>query len=109
MVTNRRLTKQEERLVEALVIKSGIDFPIGWKDHLLVSQMDDWEMGSLYLSPEGLHKEKRSFGKQISELQFTDIDGVEVIASLNIDESGNLFELDIWKTDFSKLLKLPDL
>jgi hypothetical protein len=109
MGTNRRPTKQEERLVEVLVIKSGIDFPIGWKDNLLVSQMDDGGMGSLYLFPEGLNKEQRSFGKQISELQFTDIDGVEVIASLNLDESGNLFELDIWKTDFGKLLKLPDL
>lgn len=109
MKTDRRPTKQEQRLLEVLILKSGIDFPMGWQDNLFVRQMDDGGMGSLYLFPAGLNKEKRSFGKQISELQFTDIDGVEVIASLNLDESGNLFELDIWKTDFSKLLKFPDL
>ncbi len=48
------------------------------------------------------------FGKQISDFQFTDVDGVEVIASLNVDSDGNLLELDIWKTDFGKLIKLPD-
>lgn len=48
-------------------------------------------------------------GRQISEFQFTDIDGVEVIASLNVDVDGVLFELDIWKTNFEKFVKLPDL
>ncbi|WP_420885213.1 DUF6984 family protein, partial [Candidatus Symbiothrix dinenymphae] len=36
-----------------------------------------------------------------------DEDGVDVIASLNIDDTGDLYELDIWKTDFSPLIKLP--
>ena len=38
---------------------------------------------------------------------FTDEDGVKVIASLNVDSDGHLFELDIWKTDFSPLLRIP--
>jgi len=44
----------------------------------------------------------------ISEHLFLDVDGVTVIASLNIDKDGNLFELDIWKTDYSPLIKYPD-
>ena len=71
--------------------------------------MDDGEMGSLYLFPQGKINESRKLGRQISEFQFTDIDGVEVIASLNVDVDGVLFELDIWKTNFEKLVKLPDL
>ena len=67
------------------------------------------EMGSLYLFPQGKINESRKLGRQISEFQFTDIDGVEVIASLNVDVDGVLFELDIWKTNFEKLVKLPDL
>ena len=70
--------------------------------------MDDGEMGSLYLFPKGEITEGRVFGEQVSDFQFTDLDGIEVIASLNIDENGELFELDIWKTDFSKLIKFPD-
>jgi hypothetical protein len=66
-------------------------------------------MGSLYLLPQGKEIEGRTFGKQISDLQFKDLDGVEVIASLNTDNEGKLFELDIWKTNFSKLLSLPEL
>jgi len=81
--------------------------PKNWKEGLLVSPMDDEEMGSLRLFPKDNITEVRVFGKQVSDFQFTDLDGVEVIASLNIDNEGNLFELDIWKTDFGKLLKLP--
>ena len=83
--------------------------PENWKNGLLVCPMDDGEMGSLYLFPHGKVIEDRVLGEQISDFQFTDSDGVEVIASLNVDNNGNLFELDIWKTDFGKLLKYPDL
>jgi hypothetical protein len=105
----RKPTIQEERLIEFLVKKSSITIPENWKDRLLVRPMDDGAMGSLYLFPQGKGIEGRVFGEQISDFQFTDLDGVEVIASLIVDNNGNLFELDIWKTDFGKLLKFPDL
>ena len=44
---------------------------------------------------------------QVSECQFKDIDGVPVIASLYLDKDNELFELDIWKVDFSKLEMIP--
>ena len=109
MESNRKPTGQEERLLEILVKKSSKVIPKNWKEGLLVRSMDDGEMGSLYLFPEGKIIENRVFGEQVSDFQFTDLDGIEVIASLNIDSNGNLFELDIWKTNFETLLKLPDL
>ncbi len=109
MELSRKPTIQEERLLELLVKKSSIAIPENWKDGLLVCPMDDGEMGSLYLFPQGKVIEGRVLGEQISDFQFRDLDGVEVIASLNVDSNGNLFELDIWKTDFGKLLKFPDL
>ena len=102
-------TKQEEQLIELLVHKSSLEMSEDWKNGLLVRPMDDGGMGSLYLFPQGKINESRKLGRQISEFQFTDIDGVEVIASLNVDVDGVLFELDIWKTNFEKLVKLPDL
>ena len=48
-------------------------------------------------------------GNWVDKLVNFNIDGVEVIASLNVDVDGVLFELDIWKTNFEKLVKLPDL
>lgn len=83
--------------------------PENWKLELLVRSMDDGGMGGLYLFPRGQIIEGRLFGTQISELQFADLDGVQVIASLYLDTNGDLFELDIWKTDFGKLLKFPDV
>ena len=102
-------TKQEEQLIELLVHKSSLEMSEDWKNGLLVCPMVDGDMGSLYLFPQGKINESRKLGRQISEFQFTDIDGVEVIASLNVDVDGVLFELDIWKTNFEKFVKLPDL
>ena len=66
-------------------------------------------MGSLRLFPEGRATQKSIFGKQVSEYQFADSDGTQVIASLYVDQNGELFELDIWKTDFGKLICIPEL
>jgi hypothetical protein len=109
MELSRKPTIQEEKLLELLVKKSSIAIPDNWKEGLLVRSMNDGGMGSLSLFPQGSVTEGRVLGEQVSDFQFVDLDGVEVIASLNLDDNGNLFELDIWKTDFGKLLKLPDL
>jgi hypothetical protein len=109
MELNRKPNPKEDRLLEILVKKALITFPDNWKENLLVRLMDDGEMGSLYLFPNGKILNNRVLGEQVSEFQFFDEDGIDVIASLNIDDKGNLFELDIWKTDFSKLIKLPDI
>jgi hypothetical protein len=109
MKLNRKPTSQEERLIEILLQKSFLEIPKDWKEGLMVRSMDDGMMGSLYLYPRGKIITGRKFGRQISDFQFTDVDGIEVIASLNVDSDGNLFELDIWKTDFGKLIELPDL
>lgn len=108
MELNRRPTVQEKRLIEHLVEKSFLPIPADWKEGLMVRPMDDGLMGSLYLFPQGEVLKSRKFGKQVSEFQFTDVDGVDVIASLNVDSEGNLFELDIWKTNFERLIKIPD-
>jgi len=69
--------------------------------------MNDDGMGSLRLYPDGSEAIDRKFGKQVSECQFIDKDRIEVIASLNLDQIGSLYELDIWKTNFEKLLQIP--
>ncbi|RCR65963.1 DUF6984 family protein [Larkinella punicea] len=107
MESNRKPSVQEERLLELLVKNAIIDFPLNWKNNLLVRSMEDGKMGSLYLYPNGVYNENRKFDKQVSEYQFKDEDNVEVIASLYVDDNGNLLELDIWKTDFNPLINIP--
>jgi len=104
----RRLSESEKRLLRKIINSAqNIDFEEKEIEYLMVEPMEDGGMGSLKLIPPGCENEKRIFGKQIAEFQFNDIDDIKVIASLNVDQNGHLFELDIWKTNFSKLIKYP--
>ena len=103
----RQLTKGEETLLSILVSRSTIKIAPDWKANLLVSPMDDGGMGSLLLFPEGKQRDHRQFGQTVAEYQFRDADGIDVLASLNLDENGDLFEMDIWKTTFDPLLEFP--
>ncbi|MFR9242042.1 MAG: DUF6984 family protein [Clostridium baratii] len=96
-MSNRKLTIQEKKLIEFLIHKSSINFPPGWDKDIFVCPMNDGDMGSLYLYSKETIGNDRKFGKQISEAEFKDKDGVVVIASLNLDQNGDLYELDIWK------------
>ena len=73
--------------------------------HVLVEDMADGGMGSVRFR-SGKHG-KRQFGQQIAEASFVDEDGVAVSATLNLDQSGDLFELDLWKADNSALRCYP--
>lgn len=107
MELNRKPTVQEFKLIEYLIEKASINLSSNWKDKLIVQSMDDGRMGSLRLYPDGNILEKRIFGRCASEYQFDDVDGIIVIASLYVDNENELFELDIWKTNYESLKKLP--
>lgn len=107
MQLSRKPSLLEIRLLEILIKKSTKPIPENWQKELLVCPMNDGGMGSLRLFPQGQIIENRTMGEQASDFQFSDRDGVEVIATLNLDQDGNLYELDIWKTNFERLLDLP--
>lgn len=73
---------------------------------LLVCDMSDGGMGSIqFCAPAATG---RLFGSTLAEGTFLDEDGTLVSAALNLDQFGDLFELDMWKVDFSPLLRYPD-
>jgi hypothetical protein len=73
--------------------------------HVLVQDMEDGGMGSVrFFSPK---QGEQHFGSQIAEASFVDADGVAVSATLNLDQNGDLFELDLFKADFSALRHYP--
>jgi len=80
-----------------------------WSETLMVAPMDDGGMGSLLLYPDGKIVTGRTFGRMLHEVEFKDADHVAVIASLNLDQHGELFELDIWKVNFDALIRLPEV
>jgi hypothetical protein len=102
----RSPTMDEGRLLLELARIGGIDDPEGWLSNLTVREMKDGGMGSLELS--GVAQDRARSGVVISKasVQFADEDGVQVVATLNADESGVPLELDVWKTDFSPLKRI---
>jgi hypothetical protein len=72
---------------------------------ILVEEMDDGGMGSLRFVDDRV--DNRKFGAQVAEAAFLDEDGVPVSITLNIDERGELFELDLFKADNTPLRRFP--
>ena len=69
-----------------------------------VREMDDGRMGSLQF----VGAADRRMGSTAGYAEFEDADGVPVSVALLLDQEGQLFELDIWKVDFSPLIRIPD-
>ena len=100
---------QEKAVIAALLkAKGAAHHLIETLDDLGVAEMSDGGMGSLSLVPKCVASQRRSFGQQLVLGEFNDGDGVPVSVALNVDSGGNLYELDVWKVDFSPLLNWPD-
>lgn len=65
--------------------------------------MNDGGMGSIRF----VGAENRRFGSTPVEAHFHDEDGTPVIATVIVDQRGELYELDVWKVDFSQLKRIP--
>ena len=92
----RPITKKEKDLIEYLT-NSSISIPS------FVLDLKDGNMGSLTFDL----KNNQLRNKIIATANYLDDDGVLVDIELTSDTSGNLFELDIWKVDFSPLISYP--
>lgn len=95
----RALTPAERELVHLLLVSKGDSRPVS----ATVQDMRDGGMGSLRFSGS----EQRRYGSTLAEAEFKDADGTPVSVALMLDEAGDLFELDIWKVDFSPLVRIP--
>lgn len=102
----RPLREKEAVLIRKLV--SGTPFEgkvLRQLSEAIVQDMPDGGMGSVHFHKNST--EERKLGKEIAEGSFRDADGVLVSVTLNLDQFGDLFELDIWKVDFSPLVGYP--
>jgi hypothetical protein len=101
---------RDEELVVIKRMLAGTPFEealVGQLSAIKVKDMSDGGMGSIKFHI-GRSRSKLEYGKEISEAEFQDADGVPVSLSLSIDKAGDLFELDVWKVDFSPLIRYPD-
>lgn len=96
----REITNKERQFVSILLKRSHHQVEIPE----MVISMKDGRMGSISFDLKG----DQSRTRQIIAGNFKDKDGVIVDFELTADNEGNLFELDIWKVDFSPLISLPN-
>lgn len=101
-MTNRPIAEDERDLVIAVLAASGSTTPVP-PIGTLVRPLQDGGMGSLSFDLVG----DRAFGALEGDQEFTDADGVAVVASVYSDREGDLLELDLFKVDFSPVRRLP--
>lgn len=104
---NMRQLKDNERALLTKLILSKPDsiHLLASLNNAIVEEMNDGGMGSLRFFIPGT--KSRRFSKQLLEKEFVDTDGVPIMVAINLDEQGLLYELDIWKVDFSSLKRFP--
>jgi hypothetical protein len=103
----RPLRAEETALVRKLLAGTRLEDELGRPlAEVLVGDMSDGGMGSIRFC--ATEPQRRLYGSTIGEGSFLDRDGTLVWVALNLDQFGNLFELDMWKVDFSPLLRYPD-
>ncbi|MCH8543993.1 MAG: hypothetical protein LAT61_10525 [Alcanivorax sp.] len=103
--------EQEIGLIMLLLNRADIecDWLIRDGGKLTVEDMSDRELGGLRIRNANESCDIREPVRILSELTFKGQDGVDVVASLYIDQAGNIVALDMWKTDFSALIAIPDI
>ena len=105
----REPTRDEMRLLGFLaLIGAGRGLSSDCLIGVRVEDMTDGGMGSLRLWPRRMRVVDKVAARTIAACQFSDLDGVPVIASLYVNREGVPFELDAWKVDFSPLRRIPD-
>ncbi len=103
----RNATIQELNLLGTLIAKGdNVQIDVNWPEMIEVQEMNDGGMGSLRLRIGG-QCANPLMGRVASEESFNDVDGMTVIASLILDKNDMPMELDIWKVDFSPLIRMP--
>lgn len=102
-----RLLKDEERALLTVLITETPKAAqlLGSLGGARVEEMNDGGMGSLRFYTSDVRP--RRFGEQLVGKEFVDSDGIPVMVAVNLDEHGDLYELDIWKVDFSPLKQFP--
>ena len=102
----RKLRADEIALIQALLAFGGrADLGAGL-DQAEVREIPGGDIGSLVFANPG--SGERKFGDVLATAEAPDKDGATITFALNLDRSGALYELDIWKDDMSHVIALPD-
>ena len=97
----RHLLEHEIPLVEFLFELAAIPLEVV---SFTVQPLAEGGMGSLAIPPLD---PGRRFGSQVAECHFQDEDGIPVSVTLDVDQYGEPFEIDVWRVDFAPTVAWP--
>ena len=105
----RELREDELRVLRKMLSQTSIETEFEEQlASMKVQTMADGGMGSIRFY-NGRDRSPLDYGGQIAEAAFQDANGVPVSITLSVDTIGDLFEMDVFKADFSPLIRYPDL
>jgi hypothetical protein len=100
----RKLKQEEANFITALLTSKHLMHLSDRLQDYYVEECEDGGMGSLrFFNGEN----SRSFGKEVVEASVLDVDGIPVSFTVNLDQAGDIYELDVFKADFSPLKQFP--
>ncbi|GAB4091549.1 DUF6984 family protein [Flaviaesturariibacter terrae] len=94
-----RPIKPEERLL----IEHLVSLAPGGRSYAIPGEVENLGEGGL----GGIQLSGRGTPEDLVEASYRDEDGKSVLLTLTVNEHGELYDLDIWKMDFSPLLRYP--
>jgi len=103
----RLLREEEKALIRELIerTKQGNEI-LDSLDSLRVHDLLDGGMGSVRtVSLDDVDQRK---AVPIALAEYLDSDNILISVQITCDQAGRLFEIDIWKTDFSPVIRYPN-
>jgi hypothetical protein len=106
LATYRKLRADEIALIQRLLAFGGREDLVVGLDAAEVRAIPGEETGSLVFASS--NQGQRKFGDVVATAEAEDSDGTLILFALNLDRAGALYELDIWKDDYSRVISLPE-
>ncbi len=101
----RYIREEEREVILKMLGMVPVDVRPTFKLQATVEDMDDGGMGSIRFPDESCLS--RKMGRELVTCEYIDEDQIPVLMSINLDEAGQLFELDIWKVSYKPLIRYP--
>ena len=103
----RPLRTEEKELLLSVIqhLANSLDL-LSEIDEVLVEDLSDGGMGSVRVIRDNSYLKRKAM--PYAQAMYIDEDSVLISVQINSDSFGRLYEIDIWKTDFSSVKRYPN-
>ena len=99
----RSLSANELELLKFMLSDKEHEHLLNGVSSLWVTELTDGNMGSIRFV--SLLNERQA--SCLEKAEFRDVEGSNINVAINVDQTGKLYEIDIWKYDFTPVIEFP--